>query len=431
MKLKRTDACCREVNLYKLRLRGTALLMASAIVLAGLGGTVPYPHTALADTLDELKQQIDASQNQIGASNSEYEDATKRVSELEGQIEQNQQKLDELNQQLPEARDQASQGLIAQYKMQQSAPDLIGVLLDSQSLGDFIESIQYLEVISDRNAEQVGNLVQLTQEAQATQDDLGKQKAEAEQQKAAAKEALDDATRARQDLQKKMEEEQQREAEEAQRALEEAAAAATQGQTFTTESGNTATVEVPTQTQQETSQDTEQSQGQQEQQDDSSASSSAQTTPQQSQPTSQQSQPSKTSSSASSASSASNVNWSSDKSAFVAQWTSRIDSYLAGSPLAGHGKTFAEAAWDYGVDPRLSPAISNVESGRGAVCFRPHNAWGWGRSSWPDWDTAIRAHVSGIARGYGGYLTPSMAKKYCPPTWSNWYASVSAQMQRI
>ena len=66
------------------------------------------------------------------------------------------------------------------------------------------------------------------------------------------------------------------------------------------------------------------------------------------------------------------------KAAFIEEWTARIDAYLAGSPLAGYGSVFAEAAWEYSIDPRWSPAISNTESSKGRICFLPHNAWGWG-----------------------------------------------------
>ena len=125
------------------------------------------------------------------------------------------------------------------------------------------------------------------------------------------------------------------------------------------------------------------------------------------------------------------VDWSSDKTAFVNEWAGRIDDYLSGSPLAGQGKTFAEAAWDYGVDPRWSPAISYVESSRGARCFRSHNAWGWGSSSWGSWEEAIPAHVSGLARVYGSTLTLSAAKKYCPPSYRDWYNKVLNQMNSI
>ena len=128
---------------------------------------------------------------------------------------------------------------------------------------------------------------------------------------------------------------------------------------------------------------------------------------------------------------AGNVDWSSDKQAFVSEWSARIDAYLAGSPLAGQGATFAEAAWEFGVDPRFSPAISTVESSTGRVCFRPHNAWGWGSSSWGSWEEAIWAHVAGLASGYGGQLTYAGAQKYCPPNADAWYASVLANMLSI
>lgn len=125
------------------------------------------------------------------------------------------------------------------------------------------------------------------------------------------------------------------------------------------------------------------------------------------------------------------VDWSVGKEAFVAEWSSRIDAYLAGSPLAGYGHVFAEAAWDNGVDPRWSPAISNTESSKGAVCFAPCNAWGWGGSGWGDWETAICAHVAGLAAGYGYSITPEAAQSYCPPNWHEWYAKTLDQMSYI
>ncbi len=119
------------------------------------------------------------------------------------------------------------------------------------------------------------------------------------------------------------------------------------------------------------------------------------------------------------------------RAAYVAEWAPRIDAYLAGSALAGTGEAFACAAYDYGVDPRFSPAVSAVESSKGAKCFKAHNAWGWGRSSWGSWEEAIRAHVAGLARSYGGELTKGAAQKYCTSNPSGWYANVSAQMATI
>lgn len=126
------------------------------------------------------------------------------------------------------------------------------------------------------------------------------------------------------------------------------------------------------------------------------------------------------------------VDFSCGKEAFVAEWTARIDAYLAGSPLSGYGAVFAEAAWNNGVDPRWSPAISNTESTKGANCFRAYNAWGWmGSASWSSWEEAINAHVAGLAQGYGYTISLANAKKYCPPTYQDWYAKTVAEMAKI
>lgn len=126
------------------------------------------------------------------------------------------------------------------------------------------------------------------------------------------------------------------------------------------------------------------------------------------------------------------VDWNVSKAEFVGEWTLRIDAYLAGSPLSGYGATFAEAAWENGVDPRFSPAISNTESTKGLNCFRSHNAWGWmGNTSWGSWNESINAHVQGLAKGYGYTISLANANKYCPPTYEDWYAKTLAQMQLI
>lgn len=127
---------------------------------------------------------------------------------------------------------------------------------------------------------------------------------------------------------------------------------------------------------------------------------------------------------------------SSDYDSFINEWTSRIDNYLAGSPMAGQGYNFAVAAWNTGVDPRWSPAIACIESTKGAYCANSYNAWGWsavggGRRSFGSWSEGISAHVAYLGRNYGSTLTPAAAKKYCPPTWQDWYNKVAGQMNRI
>lgn len=102
-------------------------------------------------------------------------------------------------------------------------------------------------------------------------------------------------------------------------------------------------------------------------------------------------------------------------------WAAKIDRYLAGTALDGYGHTFAQAAADYGVDPRLSPAISVIESSAGAYLAAPHNAWGWGGpgnwSSWNSWEEAIVAHTRGLAEG--GYMPFDRAAgtRYCDSTY--------------
>lgn len=125
------------------------------------------------------------------------------------------------------------------------------------------------------------------------------------------------------------------------------------------------------------------------------------------------------------------VDWTVGKAKFIETWTERIDDYLAGSHLAGYGSVFAEAAWDNGVDPRWSPAISNTESGKGRACFLPHNAWGWGQSAWSSWSEAINSHVAGLASGYGYSITLTYAGIYCPPNTANWFQNTVNEMKRI
>ena len=134
------------------------------------------------------------------------------------------------------------------------------------------------------------------------------------------------------------------------------------------------------------------------------------------------------------------ADWSAGEKKFVATWAPRLDAYLAGSPLANQGETFAKAAWKNHIDPRYSAAISNIESGKGQACIRPHNAWGWGAaepdpyglaSEWATWEDAIEAHAEGLASGYGYEPTPELAQKYCPPNWEDWYVAVVTGMNSI
>ena len=359
-----------------------ALSAALAIPLAA------WPAVARADATSELQ----SVQQQIQEGNQAYDEATARVGELRAQIGENEARVAELEAELPAQQERAEDSLRALYKMQQGSGSLIDLLLSADDFYQLLSTIQYLDVIQSNNNDAIEELQASMKELDQARFSLNSQMEEAEQEQQRAEEALEQANAARAELEAEIaaqaaaEEAQRRAAiEAAQRAAAEAAAQAAaaadaegeQDVTFTTESGTQAPIEVP------------------------------------------------------SSPDAGNVDWSSDKAAFVAEWSARIDAYLAGSPLAGQGTTFAEAAWEYGVDPRFSPAISMIESTQGRYCFLPHNAWGWGSSSWSSWEEAIWDHVAGLAAGYGGQLTYAGAKKYCPPNADFWYAGVLANMERI
>ena len=120
-----------------------------------------------------------------------------------------------------------------------------------------------------------------------------------------------------------------------------------------------------------------------------------------------------------------------ERDLFISTWAERIDAFNEGYPLEGYGEVFAAAAYDYGVDPRYSPAIARLESESGLNCFLPCNAWGWGDASWSDWGTAIYAHVQGLSEEYSPTLTYEDAQKYNPANTDEWYGLVDGYMTQI
>ena len=93
------------------------------------------------------------------------------------------------------------------------------------------------------------------------------------------------------------------------------------------------------------------------------------------------------------------VNWNVSYDEFINTWTTRIDNYLAGSPLAGYGRVFAEASWNTAPTRAGRTAISCIESTKGRYCAGSCNAWGLsavggGWMSFGSWTEAINYHVS-------------------------------------
>jgi len=103
------------------------------------------------------------------------------------------------------------------------------------------------------------------------------------------------------------------------------------------------------------------------------------------------------------------------------------------APLAANAEDFVRAAELYGIDYRLLPAISMVESTGGKKLFRAYNPFGWGRSGYASFKEAIYDVARGMARYYKAGLTrpESIAYKYNPVTPETWGRKVRSLMNKM
>ena len=366
------------MTVTKRALRGVASAVLASVLLSGAFGMA----TATVAHADEVSDRLAETAQRVKEASQAYDDAKSDLADVNQRISDNQDRIDEIEAELPGQRQQAADSMVALYMMSQSGTSLVDLILSSEDFNQLVSTMQYLNAVTSHNNDEVNKLLDMEEELESTREELADEKAEAEAKEQEAQDALDQANAARADAEAAAEAQAQAEAAAAAQALEEAKKAAEEKKTYTTESGNTTEVVVPAE------------------------------------------EPSKEENKKADIQEVTNETE-------VDQWAARIDAYLAGSPMAGHGRTFAEAALRYGVDPRFSPAIATIESSKGAICFRPYNAWGWGNSSWGSWDEAINAHVAGLASGYGYTVSVWAAKKYCPPNWQYWYAGVSSQMASI
>lgn len=357
---------------------------------------------------EEIEAKISEAQQQIESSAAAYDTAVARVEELTAQAAENENRIAQLKEELPLQQERSDEAMVTLYKMNREGNSLLDMVLSSENILVFLQRVDYLARVQARNLDVMRALSAMEQELADTQAALDAALDEAEEQQRQAELSLSAAQQAREQAQKEAQEQarREREAQEAARKAAEEAAAAEQKA------------------------DDEKA-GEEKAGDESNDKSTDKTEEKPAEKDKGSSAPSKEEEPPSTSPSNDGANWGADKQAFVNQWAGRINSYLAGSAMAGKGAVFAAAAWDYGVDPRWSPAIAEVESGRGASCFRPHNAWGWGSASWGSWDEAIQAHVAGLARGYGYTLTEDAAKRYCPSSWQHWYSRCAAEMNSI
>lgn len=343
------------------------LVLTAAVFLALLMWLI-VP-VAIADGGD-TGAEISDLQKRVEQTARDYDKASAKVDQINKRIKSNDDAIAEIKRELPAQKKRAADAMEAMYKMQNQTSGLFMVIFSIDSLDSLLKTSDYLNTIQDRNINAIEDLKKSQAALKEISKELDADKKEAVKEKAAAKKAAEDAIDAREEAQQ-LAHRLSAEAAAAKAAQRAASKNGTHGKPSS--AGGGGTVSYPGDA----------------------------------------------------------IDWSIGKKKFIKMWTGRIDRYLAGSPLAGQGAAFAKAAWTYGVDPRWSPAIAYTESGLGAHCFKPYNAWGWGSASWSNWGEAIDAHVSGLAHGYGSTISIAAAQSYCPPNWQNWYDKTLAQMNLI
>lgn len=388
------------------------VLVSLSFPVSAAGGNCAYADTAEAKqamtkaqkAVEKSADAYDKAQDKADEARSKADDAQSEVTTLQKKVEDNKSRISKLQAEIPVQQKASDKAVCTLYRMSQNATGMLEMFLGSGSLIDFLNQMEYMTRIQSENIAQITKLSSMKDELEEKQSNLesdmaAAKKAQSEAEAAAskaesaessAKKALTKAQAARKkakaqyEAQVKAEKEAAAKAAKEKKDAEEAAASVRSGALAEGSDNSGSSV-------------------------------------------SKESSDSKVTSEVKS----DDADWSESKTEFVNKWAPRIDAFLEGSPLAGQGKTFAVAAWKYNVDPRWSPAISYIESSRGEHCFKSHNAWGWGSSSWDSWEEAIDAHVAGLARMYGYTLTLAAAKKYCPPNWKYWYNNVGAKMNSI
>lgn len=397
--------------------RNVAYLLSCALAIClGMGASAAFADDTGEDkqkTYYELQQQIEEKQALLAEAVAESDEAM-------AAIEANEERIAELEREIPAQQKRSSTAARDLYKFRQDSLGIIDALLSANNFGDFITDLEYMNRVSRANIDEIHRLNDMKAEIDETQRGLKVAQTEAEMRAEDARVAMMAAQEAQAEVQRRIEEEARLQAQIAAEAarMAELERANDAGEPATPETG---TVEEPAMIG-----DTAASvSGGSGDADGEGAGGEGAAAPEGADGSSDSGGDS------GGEVAAPDQGSYAGEDAYVAEWAARIDAYLAGSPLAGQGLTFAKAAYEYGVDPRFSPAISFTESGKGAACFASHNAWGWGSASWGSWEEAIYDHVAGLARGYGGQISIEGAQKYCPPNWQAWYDRTLGQMELI
>lgn len=416
---------------------------AFALTLSGAFGIQP----AHADQtkMNQLQEQTEAMVQKVEEAAQAYTNATADVEELAQQMATNRERSADIQNQLPDQRKRTAASIKEYYLFEQSTSSMLQLIFQSESFDDFISTMHTIDKIHERNTKEIQALVDMEEELNQAQAELEVELDQALQRQNDALHALDDVRTSRNELQEHLDQltaeaaaSKNKEGSDATTAIvKEATKAADQAVEALPVTAQKATE--PTATTTSTAPAPAATQDKPAESSNSSAQTPATPAPaaeqkEQAAPAAEQPKEQATPAPAADpAPAASTPATQTSTSSDGEDWAARIDAYLAGSAMEGHGADFAAAAAEYGVDPRLSPAIATIESGKGAVCFQPYNAWGWGSSSWSDWTDAIYGHVSGFSSGYGSDITLEEARMYAgdDSIYETWYNLVQSEMSSI
>lgn len=314
-----------------------------------------------------------------------------------------------LSARLPEQQNRSDLAARALYKSQRSSFDVLEMLLDSQSLDDFIRQADYLRTVTEANVHEITLAHSMQQESESRQAALDKAEKEADSRVEASRESLKEAQDKR---------------------VSKASEGISYAINVASSMGGKKSLSIGPSASEKTNADSK----------SSSSGGSAATSSSSSKKQKKEDEEPKVQATTDTSAIDDGADWSMSKDEFVSEWSPRLNAYLDGSALSGQGENFAKCAWKYCIDPRWSAAISNTESSKGAICIRPHNAWGWGASDsdpynlaseWGSWEEAIDAHSRGLSEGYGYTISMSGALAYCPYSWQEWYNNTLNEMARI
>ena len=203
------------------RLACTAGLTAS-LVLSGSAVLAPaQAWAASASTEAELAKLT----QQISEAEATYQESVAQADSLQEEINSVADEILDLEQNvIPAQRERAADAASQRYKMQCNTPNLVSLLLQADSLEDFISSSKYLTVIQDEHTAELQRLSEVEDNLNAKMADLNAKQTEvaAEQQKAS--DALASVQSAAAEVQKKADAENAAEAQAAAEAAQRAAA---------------------------------------------------------------------------------------------------------------------------------------------------------------------------------------------------------------